>query len=83
MQVYAHQLDRTGLPADEPDQRLVGFAKVAVPAGTTVTAQVALDARAYQGWSVAAHGWVDGAGAYELRVGTSSRHVAARLRVRG
>jgi len=83
VQVYAHQLDRTGLPPDEPDQRLVGFAKVPVPAGSSVTAHVALDPRAYQGWSEAAHAWVDGAGAYELRVGTSSRHVAERLRVRG
>ena len=83
VQIYAHQLDRAGLPPDEPEQRLVGFAKVPVPAGSTVTAHVTLDPRAYQGWSEAAHAWVDGAGAYELRVGTSSRHVAARLRTPG
>jgi beta-glucosidase len=82
VQVYAHQLERAGLPPDEPVQRLVGFARVAAPAGVEVTATIELDRRAYQGWSVERHAWVDGAGPYELRVGTSSRAVAARLRVR-
>jgi beta-glucosidase len=79
VQVYAHRVDRTGLAADEPEQRLVGFAKVPVPAGVTVTAQVALDARAYSSWSLSAGAWVDDASPFELRVGRSSRDVSVRL----
>jgi hypothetical protein len=30
-------------------------------------------------WDVDAHGWVDITGEFELRVGTSSRRIAARL----
>lgn len=79
VQVYAHRVDREGLPADEADQVLVGYTKVPVPAGTTVTAQVALDARAYSSWDVEQHAWVANPGAFELRVGRSSRDVATRL----
>ena len=79
VQVYAHRVDREGLPADEPDQVLVGYAKVPVPAGATVTAHVHLDARAYSSWSVEQRAWVEHPGSFELRVGRSSRDVAARL----
>ena len=79
VQVYAHRRDRDGLPNDEPDQRLVGFARVEVPSGSTVEARVDLDVDAYRMWDIATDGWTQWTGAVELRVGTSSRHVAARL----
>ena len=79
VQVYAHRADRDGLPNDEPDQRLVGFARVQVAAGATVNARVDLDVDAYRMWDVDTNGWAQWSGAVELRVGTSSRHVAARI----
>ena len=81
VQVYAHRLDRAGLPPDEAQQRLVGFAKVTVAAGSSTAVSIELDPRAYQGWDVGRHEFVDDEGRYELRVGTSSRHIAAHLPV--
>ena len=81
VQVYAHRLDRAGLSPDEAQQRLVGFAKVTVAAGSSTSVTIELDPRSYQGWDIARHGFVDDDGRYELRVGTSSRHIAAHLPV--
>jgi len=81
VQVYAHCVDRAGLSPDEPSQRLVGYAKVAVPARDTATTQIALDPRAYSGWDIDAHAWVVRPGRYELRIGQSSQHVATTLSV--
>jgi beta-glucosidase len=78
VQVYAHLVDRTGVARDEPDQRLVGFTKVRVPAGARVHATVALDPDAYRAWDIETHGWTTRTGTYELRVGRSSRDIAAR-----
>jgi beta-glucosidase len=75
VQVYAHRVDRSGLPADEADQILVGFAKVAVPAGGSATATVTLRAEAYRSWDLVTHRWVVPGGEYELRVGRSSRDI--------
>ena len=72
VQVYANRLDRVGVRADEPFQKLVGFAKVSVPAQSSVTAVVHLDQRAYREWSEVEHGWVPIGGPVELRVGPSS-----------
>jgi beta-glucosidase len=80
VQVYAHRRDRTGLPPDEPDQRLVGFVKVAVPrSARDVTARISLDEDAYRTWDPDGGGWVQWSGPVELRVGRSSRDVAARV----
>ena len=81
VQVYAHRVDRAGLPADEPDQRLVGFAKVAVAAGATTSVVVTLDPNAYRSWNIDDRAWQVRSGRFELRVGTSSRDVAVRLEV--
>ena len=70
--------DRRG---DEPDQQLVGFAKVGVPANGTASVTVHLDPRAMHTWSVDHHAWVRADGPFELRVGTSSRDIAVRLPV--
>ena len=79
VQVYAHRLDRRGLPGDEPEQRLVGFARVRVAAGGRTEAVVNLDRDAYRTWDADAGAWVSWTGGVELRVGTSSRHFGARV----
>lgn len=81
VQVYAHLVDRSGLDADEPDQRLVGWSRVAVAAGAEIEAVVDLDVDAYRAWNESTAGWTQWTGEVELRVGTSSRHVADRPRV--
>jgi len=62
-------------------QRLVGFAKVVVPAAGRATTTVHLDPRTYQSWSTTDHDWVTNPGAFELRVGRSSRDIVVRLAV--
>jgi beta-glucosidase len=79
VQVYAHRIDRSGVAADEPDQRLVGFARVQVSAATTVVARIELDPRAYDSWDASAGAWVRHDGPFELRVGRSSRRIDHRL----
>ena len=78
VQVYAHRRAHDG-SGDEPDQRLAGFTKVGVPAGGSTTTLIELDPRTYQTWDVGTHAWIEVPGAYDLRVGTSSRDIAERL----
>ena len=40
---------------------------------------IALDPRTYQAWDVDTHAWIEVTGGFELRVGTSSRQIVARL----
>jgi beta-glucosidase len=79
VQVYARRLHRIGVRSDEPFQKLVGFTKVTVPAGTALTTVVSIDRRAYREWNETDHGWVPLDGAVELRVGRSSRDVQAHI----
>ena len=81
VQVYAHLVDRAHCAADEPDQRLVGFVRVDVPAHSTVSIAVVLDVDAYRAWDADAGQWTQWAGEVELRVGVSSRHVAQCRRI--
>ena len=81
VQVYAHLVNRDGLASDEPDQRLVGFARVQVPSGATVNAIVQLDEDAYRAWNNNTMSWGQWSGAVELRVGDSSRHHSHALQV--
>jgi beta-glucosidase len=78
VQVYAHRASHDGA-GDEPAQRLVGFTKIDVPSNGSATATVGLDPRTYMTWDVDSHAWIDVTGEFELRVGTSSRQIAARL----
>ena len=78
VQIYVHRSLHDGA-GDEPAQRLVGFAKTDVPGNGSATVSIELDPRTYMTWDVDAHAWVDVPGAFELRVGTSSRDIAARL----
>lgn len=74
VQVYVHDPIGTGA-SDDPVQRLVGFAKVAVMAKSTVSVPVPLDPRWASHWDVTAHGWSIRPGERELRVGLSSRNI--------
>ena len=74
VQVYAHLVNREGLASDEPHQRLVGFARVHVPASSSVNAIVHLDDDAFRAWNNNTMSWGQWSGDVELRVGTSSRH---------
>ena len=78
VQVYAAVESPT---EDQPRQQLAGFAKVVVQARSHVTVSVDIDRRAFETWSVDAHDWVPVPGRHQLRVGTSSRHIAVTLDV--
>jgi beta-glucosidase len=79
VQVYAHKVNRAGLAHDEPDQKLVGYARTIVSAGGTSSVTIELDPNAYRTWDLDASQWTQWTGEVELRVGTSSRNIAHRL----
>ena len=79
--MYAARTGAGERRGDEPVQQLVGFAKIAVPAGGTSSVTVPIDPRAMHTWSVAEHDWVRAEGPFELRIGTSSADIAVRLPV--
>jgi beta-glucosidase len=79
VQLYARRPGEFALAGDEARQALVGFAKVAVGAGESVTAEVAVDARAGLTWNVETRSWTPMTGPFELAVGRSSREIAIRL----
>jgi beta-glucosidase len=81
VQVYAHRKDRDGLPSDEPDQKLVGYARVKVAAKGTTMLHIDIDPDAYRMWDPEISAWAQWAGNVELRVGTSSRHIAHRIAI--
>jgi beta-glucosidase len=81
VQVYAHRKDRDGLPSDEPDQKLVGYARAKVAAKGTTMLHVDLDPDAYRMWDPETSAWTQWTGKVELRVGTSSRHIAHRIAI--
>ena len=81
VQVYAHRKDRDGLASDEPDQKLVGYARVKVAANGTTMLHVDLDPDAYRMWDPETSAWTQWTGNIELRVGTSSRHIAHRIAI--
>jgi len=81
VQVYAHELERDSLDRDEAEQRLVGFAKVRVPAGASRDVVIALDPHAYRTWDTEAGAWRQRTGRHELRVGRSSRAIVGCVEV--
>jgi len=81
VQVYAHRKDRDGLPSDEPDQKLVGYSRVKVASNGTTMLHVDLDPDAYRTWDPETSAWTQWTGNIELRVGTSSRHIAHRIAI--
>jgi beta-glucosidase len=79
VQVYAHKVNRAGLAHDEPDQKLVGYARTVVVAGSSTDVNITLDPNAYRTWDLDSSQWTQWTGEVELRVGTSSRHIAHRV----
>lgn len=85
VQVYAHyrELESGGsaglVGSDRPEHCLVGFAKVAVAAGSIASATIAIDPRGYQTWDTTTQSWQTLTGSFDLQVGTSSRAIAATL----
>ena len=61
--------------AGEPPRQLKGFQKIALSAGATGHASIALDARAFQHWDVSKNAWAITAGTYQIQVGASSRNI--------
>lgn len=82
VQVYAHRTVREGLPSDEPVNVLVGYERVEVPAGASVSVRVAVNPDAYRTWDTGAHAWRAWDGPVELRVGTHSRDLPFTVEVR-
>ena len=56
-----------------PVRTLRGFAKVVAGSGTTATATIRLDRRAFSQWDEASRSWVVPAGDHQVMVGFSSR----------
>lgn len=79
VQVYAHCPTRSG--GDQPVQWLVGFTKVRLAAGEVRTVSVPLDDRSFSTWDVATRSWRVVDEPHELRIGTSSRRIVARVPV--
>lgn len=74
IQVYAHQV---GAQPRRPEQELVAFEKVSLDAGERRRVRVRLDREAFAYWGVHANDWVVDDAAFQIRVGTSSRDIAA------
>ena len=81
VQVYAHRVDRDGLPSDEPVNILAGYERVEVAAGASTTVRISLNADTYRTWDLVNGRWTTWSGDVELRVGTSSRHFTHALAV--
>ncbi|MBO5129025.1 MAG: glycoside hydrolase family 3 C-terminal domain-containing protein [Oscillospiraceae bacterium] len=58
-----------------PAQELKGFARVALEPGEEKEVTITMDSRSFAVWSIAENGWVVEPGAYELRIGASSRDI--------
>lgn len=78
VQVYVHACDQEVFMVD---QALAGFAKVFIAAGETVHAVIPIDLHAFAHWDEAVGGWRAEAGAFEIRVGASSRDIRLTERV--
>ena len=78
VQCYVHDSEAS---VARPPQELKAFAKVWLGAGESREVVLTLDDRAFAFWDVDAHDWCAEPGTFELRVGTSSRAIAHRLRI--
>jgi beta-glucosidase len=78
VQCYVHDAESS---VSRPQQELKAFAKVWLDPGESRELILALDERSFSFWDVATHDWTAEPGAFELRVGTSSRAIAHRLTI--
>lgn len=77
VQLYVHAVDQV----ERPEKELAEFCTLDLAPGETATARFELPERAFAHWDLARHGWVAEAGEYEVRVGSSSRHIRSTLPV--
>lgn len=63
-------------------QELKGFQKITLEAGQSTTLHFSLDERAFSHYAPDAKRWEIEAGAYEIRIGASSRDIRARATIR-
>lgn len=80
VQLYVAPPADTPLP--RPPQELKAFAKVTLAPGETRTVALPLPPRAFQYFDPAVSGWVTAPGDYAIRVGSSSRDLRLRGRIR-
>ncbi len=78
VQVYVHDVEST---VTRPDQELKGFTKVTLDPGESTQVEIRLDARSFAIYDVAASDWLVEGGAFEIRVGSSSRAIHATITV--
>ncbi len=76
VQCYVHDAESS---VARPPQELKAFAKLWLDPGAAGEVTLELDRRAVAVWDVAASDWAVEPGAFELRVGTSSRAIAHRV----
>lgn len=77
-QVYVAPIDA---PCIHAPQALAGFAKIMLDPGETARLAVELDARSFGRWDADADAWLMDAGAFEVRVGSSSRDIRLKQTV--
>jgi beta-glucosidase len=72
VQVYVRDVEASVF---RPEQELKAFAKVALEPGASTRVRLRLDSRAFAFWHTPLRRWVVEGGAFEVRVGASSRDV--------
>jgi beta-glucosidase len=78
VQLYVRDPDSS---AYKPFQELKGFTKLRLEAGASAKATFELDARAFSYWDRVSGSWQVEPGAYELRIGASSRDIRLAAQV--
>lgn len=78
VQVYVHDPESTQL---RPPQELKAFAKVHLAAFETRRIEITLEAAAFASWNTALERFEVEAGAFEIRVGASSRDIRQRCEI--
>lgn len=78
VQVYLHDVEST---VYRPVQELKAFAKVHLEPGATQSVELTLGRRAFAVWDPPSRGWVVEGGAFEVRVGASSRDIRSTARI--
>jgi beta-glucosidase len=78
VQCYVHDAEAS---VARPQQELKAFAKVWLDPGEARAVSLPLDERSFAFWDVDTHAWTAESGAFELRIGTSSRAIAHRLTI--
>ncbi len=79
VQCYVHDAEAS---VDRPIHELKAFAKVSLDAGATDEVTLVLDRRAFAFWDVDRNDYTVEPGEFELRIGTSSRAIAHRVKLR-